>query len=214
MLGHIEGRPSSFWLRVHEGREVLPDHRRHGVAIDVADNHDGHQVGAVPVPVEPDELFALCGLDHRRRANRRSIHVPRSLELHASQLLFGPLAGAQPPAPLGEDDWPLAIDPGRFEGGAAGSLRAPSCGVEGARLSDGTAAYRFIEAVPALASRRCRPQRAEEVGETDPGKRRALELHVLDEVRQAELIFIFEHRLAFTTSRSSTCFAGFPLGRT
>ena len=190
MLGHIEGRPSSFWLRVREGGEVLPDHRRHGVAIDVADNDDGHQVGAVPLPVEPDELVALCGLDHSRRANRRSIHVPRSFELHASHLVFGPLAGAQAPAPLGEDDWSLTIDPGRFEGGAAGKVfEHRQRGVEGTRPvgRHPQRVLRFIEA-------RCRvgiradtePQRAEEVGETSIRKvPRALELHVLDEVRQA-----------------------------
>jgi len=57
--------------------------------------------------------------EHCRIANRRSVGVARSLELHAPHLVRGAFVCAEIAPPFGEDDAALALDRGIFEEGAS-----------------------------------------------------------------------------------------------
>ena len=177
---------------------MLPDHRRHGVAIDVADHDHGHEVGTIPVAIEPHQLLALRGWMIVGIADRRPVHIARSLELHAADLVRGPLAGAQVPPPLGEDDGTLAFDAAGSKGAPpAQSSRMVSARSRAPGTSVGTRSVYCVSSklVAAFASApMLSPSDEEVVDALSREMRGALELHVLDEVRQPSLVVVFKDR--------------------
>jgi hypothetical protein len=199
MLGHVENRPRPLGHRIGERREVPGNHRRDGVPVDVADDHHRHQIRPVPVAIEAHQLVTLRALNHRRIADRRSVRVPRALQLRAPQLVGGPFVGAEIAPPLGEHDRTLALDRGGVEEGAAGPVFE-----DGQRRVEylrtiGRHAQRVLRVVEAGHRVRVRAEaqadRRQEVVDALSGKMaRPLELHVLDEVGEAALIVVFEHR--------------------
>ena len=198
-FGHVEDRPRPLRFRIDERREVLPDHRGDGVPVDVADDDHGHQIGPVPVAIEPHQLFALRRLDHGRDPNRRSVRIARSLQLHAAHLLGGAFAGAEVAAPFGEDDRALRSM-------AAGSKSAPPAQssstvsamsrTPGRSVGHAQRVLRVVETglrVRVLADAQAE-RRQEIVNAPSREMLRSLELHVLDKMRQSALVVVFQDR--------------------
>src|SRR5690606_2455549 len=90
--------------------EVLPDERLDALLLDVTDDDDGHQVRAVPVPIEAGHLIAGAVLDALRQADRLALQVAGDAEQHAVRVRPDPGPDAEPGAPLGEDDAALRLD--------------------------------------------------------------------------------------------------------
>ena len=197
-LRHVEGRPGTFRRR-GQRREAVLDHRRDRLAVDVADDDDGHQIRAIPVAIEAEQLLALRALDDLGLADRGSIGVARSLQLHLPQLVRRPLACAEVHAPFREHDAALPLDRLGIERRGLGPvLEHEHRAVEDARHV-GRHAQQVLRVVVARLRVRIRSdadaERRQELA--DPLLRevpRALEQHVLDEMRQALLVVVFEHR--------------------
>ena len=176
---------------------MLRDHPPHGAAIDVANHDYGHEVGTIPIAIEPHQLLTGGALDDLGSADRRPVHIARAFELDAADLVRGSLVCAQVHPPLGKDDGTLAFDAARVERGAARPvLQDGQRAVEGARHVGWHAerVLRFVEARFRIRVRAdAQSERAEKVVDALSGKMRgALELHVLDEVRQPSLIVVFK----------------------
>ena len=199
VLGHVEGGPWPFGRRRGQRREVLLDHCRDGVAVDVADDDHRHQVGAVPVVIEPQQLFPLRVLDDVGFADGRAIGIARSRKLGADHFVLRPFIGVEMQPPFRQHDASLAIDPALIEGGALRPiLQDEQRAIEDIGLvgRDPQCVLRIV-----VAGRRVRirtdaeTERRQEIDEPlfrkMPG---TLELHVFDEVRQPLLIVVFENR--------------------
>ena len=177
---------------------MLHDHPPDGVAIDVADHDHGHEVRTIPIAIEPQQLLACRALDNLRGADGSPVRIARPFELGAADLVRRALVGAQVSPPLGKDDRTLAFDAGRIEGGGARPvLEDRQRLVEGAwhigRHAEGV--LRFVEARCRIRVRAdAQSERAEKSVDALSGEMRgALELHVLDEVRQPPLVVVFQH---------------------
>ena len=199
MLGHVEGGPRPFGRRRGQRREVLLDHCRHGVAVDVADDDHRHQVGAVPVVIEPHQLFPLRVLDDVGFADGRAIGIARSRELGAEHFVLRPFIGVEMQPPFRQHDAALAIDPALIEGGALRPiLQDEQRAIEdiGPVGRDPQCVLRIVVAGLRVRIRTdAETERRQEIDEPllrkMPG---TLELHVFDEVRQPLLIVVFENR--------------------
>ena len=202
MLGYVEHRPWPLGLGILDRGEVRANHRGDGVLVHVADDNHRHQVRPVPVAIEAHQLLALRLLNHRRIADGRSVRVTGSLQLDFPQFVRGPLVGAQIAPPLGEDDGALALDGGVLEKGAARPVlehgQRPVEGIERARPV-GRHAQQILGLVE--ARHRVRVRADAEADRPEEGfdaltreVTRSLELHVLDEVREATLVIVLQHR--------------------
>ena len=169
------------------------------VAIDVAGDDHRHQVGTIPVTVEAQQRFTRRLLDDLGFADRPTVDVARSLELRAQDLVARPLAGAEVHPPLGEDDGALPIDGVLIEGGGVRPVLEHEQRAIERTGNVGRDAKRVLRLVVTRGgvgvSADAQPERRQESGELLLREvLGALELHVLDEMRQTQLVVVFEHR--------------------
>ena len=199
MVRHGEGRPRLRRHRRRDGAEPLLDQALDHGRVEITDGDDGHQVRAVPVPVELLQPLVRERLERCRRADRAPNRIPRSLEHDRKQLVLEPGRRPAPLAPFLDDDAPLLVD---FAGVERQVVR-PVLEDEQGLLEDLAAVGRHLQDERRVVERRecvqARPElhadRLHERRDLLAGKvLRAVEGHVLDDVRQPELIVLFEHR--------------------
>ena len=90
--------------------EILVDFSLDGIHVDVADNHHGLQVGAIPVVVETGDDGTLESADDLLQADRQTVGILRALQHDGPSGLAQTLLGAQTAAPLLEDDAALVLN--------------------------------------------------------------------------------------------------------
>ncbi len=181
---------------------MLRDQPRDSGAIDVAHDDHGHQVRAIPIAVEPGQRLTLGPLDDLRGADRGPVRIARSFELHAADSVRCALVSAQVHPPLGENDGPLALDAGLVERGTSRPvLEHRQRAVEDVWHIGRHAqrVLRLVEACRRICVRaEAESERAEKIVDALSGEvSGALELHVLDKVRQAPLVVVFQDRAGF-----------------
>ncbi len=132
-------------------------------------------------------------------ADRQPIGVARALEQHRQLLLQRPRVGAEAEPPLLEDDAALLVDLVGFEGDVGGPVAEDE---EGA-IDDRAVVGRNLQQVDRLVEAGVRvdvgaephPRRLQERDDLLLREvARAVERHVLDEVREAALVVVLEHR--------------------
>ena len=174
-------------------REVLGDELLGFGHRDVADHDHGHAIGAIPLLVEREQAFARRLLEHFRQSDRQPLGIARALEDHRQLLVGEARSGAEPAAPLLEDDAAFLLDLGRQQRDAGGEIAQH----EHAAIDIARAIGRNLEHVDRLVERRrgvdVRAEaRADRFEERDQLARLemlgAVERHVLEEVREAALI--------------------------
>ena len=167
--------------------------------VEIADGDDRHHVGAVPVGVELLQPIVIRVADDLRPPDGRPFSVARALQQHGHLRVPYPLAGSEPQPPLFENDAPLLVDLDRVERHVAREVFE-----DGERpIHDRRIAGRDLQLVHRLVEAGVRVHmRAEPHAERLHEARdlllrkmlRAVEGHVLDEMRQPPLVFVFEHR--------------------
>ncbi len=168
--------------------------------VEIADRDDRHQVGPIPVRVELRQPIVLEALEDLLLADRKPLGVARALEQHRQLLVEHARARAAAEAPLLDDDAALLVDLGRIERDVA----APS--PRGSRTLCATHVRlvgRHLQHVDRLVEARVRVDvraepHADRLHEVDDvllrEVLRAVERHVLDEVREPALVVVLEHR--------------------
>ena len=167
--------------------------------VEIADGDDRHQVGSVPVDVELLQPIVIGVLDDLGFADGQPFGVARAFEQDGKLLVLYPLVGSQPEPPFFQDDAPFLVDLRRIEGDVVRPVFEDEQrpvnhrGIVGGNLQfvDG-----FIEARVGIHVRaEPHAERLHEGGDVLSGEvQRAVEAHVLDEVCEPPLIFVFEHR--------------------
>ena len=197
LLGDVERRTRPLADRILQSRETLLDLGHDGVAIDIADDDHRHQVRTVPIAIEAHQGIARDLADDVRVADGTAFRVAGSLELDRTDLVPRPLAGAEVHAPLGQDDGALTVDGVLVEGRAAGPVvqnqqRAVERGGHVGR--DAQRVLRVVVAGLGVGvGAQPKAERGEEITEALAREvLRALEFHVLDEMRDPELVVVFE----------------------
>ena len=167
--------------------------------IEVADGDDGHEIGAIPVRVELLQTVVLEVPDDLGRSDRHARGIPRVLEQDRKLRVQDPRVGAETHPPLLQDDAALLVDLVRVEGHRVRPvLEDQQRPVDDARIVGGNLQLvdRLVEARIGVDVR----------SEAHPGRlekrddfllrevTRAVEAHVLDEVREPALIVLFENR--------------------
>ena len=181
--------------RTEGGRDGVLDRAR----VDVADGDHGLPLRAIPRVV----VGAQPGRRRRSQdvglADGQPVGVPRVVEDDRDLLVADPRAGAEPAAPLLDDDAAFLVDFGRVEVQAAGEVgerRQPAC-------HDVALVGRQVEHVDGLVEARvgvhvrAEPgaealEVADELAGLEVGA--AVERHVLDEVREPLLVVGFLER--------------------
>ncbi len=199
MLGHVEAGALAGRRRRRDPREVRLDQGLDGGLVEVADGDHRHQVGAVPVLVELPQALGREGADAVRRADRQALGVARALEQHRQLGLQETRVGAEAEAPLLQHHAALLVDLVGLESDAAGPVleheerSIDDVGVVGRdlQLEDG-----LVEAGVGVDVRaEAHPGRLQERDDVLLGEvLRPVERHVLDDVGQATLIGVLEHR--------------------
>ncbi len=185
--------------RILQAREVLLDELLGLRRIDVADHDDCHQVGPVPVLVEALERLGLEIAQHVFAADRQAFGVARAVEQARIDLLAHAVGGAFAQARFFEDDAALLVDGVSIEAHAVGPVFQ--------HLEGAGDVLRFVgrnrQDVHGLVERGVGIQVGAEAHADRLQVRhqlvlaeigRAIERHVLDEVRQAALVVVFQDR--------------------
>ena len=199
MVGNVVHRTRARRRRRRDRREVRLDQVLDRGAVEVADRDDGHQIGAVPVLVEARQLIRLERLDDFRLADRQPVRVARALEQDRKQLVGQARARAAPQAPLFHDDAALLVDLDRIERHVVRPVfehqqrAVDRLGLVGRNLQH---VHGLVEARVGVEVRaEAHPERLDE---RDDGLLRevlrAVERHVLDEVREPLLVVVLEDR--------------------
>ena len=198
VIGHVVRRARPRIGRILDGREVLPHERLDRRLVEVADRNHGHQVRAVPVVVE---LLQQCGIELRDVvgvADRQPIRVARAGEQHRKLLVAHPRRGAAAAPPFFGDDLPLLVDDRRIEHHVVRPVLEDQHGL----VHDVRPVGRNLELVDRLVEARERVDARAELHADRLHERddllarivlRAVERHVLDEVREPALAVVLEH---------------------
>ncbi len=175
------------------------DERLDGGRIEVADDNHRHQVGAIPVGVELLQAIVGERANDLWLADRQTLGVARILEQDRQLRVEDPRVGAEAGAPLLEDDATLLVDLGRLERHGVRPVLEDQQGP----IDDGGTVGRNLQLVDRLVEAgvgvdvgaEAHARRLQERDHVLLGKvTRAVEGHVLDEVRQPALVVVFEHR--------------------
>ena len=218
-VGH-GGRRNEAGPRIAPDRkrgEPGPDHGGDRVGVEIADGHDGHEVRTVPVAIEPGEGFVREGLERLLVTDRKPHRIARAGEQDRELLVEHPRFRAQAQAPFLHHHAPLPVDLLRLEGDPGGpvleNVQRPR---EHARRIG-----RDLELVDGLVERRARvemrpeahPQALDEIDQRLLREAlRSVERHVLDEMRQAALVIVLEHRAGIDHEPELGAMLGIPIG--
>ena len=174
---------------------MLLDHR----GVEVAHRDDRHQVRPVPVAVEPRQPLVREGFQYLGRADGQSGRILRARQQYRDLPVLHAGCGAAPAAPFLDDDAPFLVD---FVGLERHVVR-PVLEHQKRPVDDGQVLGGHLQHVDGLveAGKRvhARPEaHADRLHERHDVEFREvfgpIERHVLDEVRQAPLVVVFEHR--------------------
>ena len=197
VLGDVVGDARALGIGVRQAAEAVDDALLDIVLVEIAGRDDGHQVGPVPVAVITphrvvgEALQALFGTD------RQPDRVLRPPEQNRELDLVDAGSGAEPQAPLLDDDPTLLVDLLALERHRTGPVLED---LEGS-IDDDLLVGRDRQHVDGLVEARvgvdmgpeAHPERLQRVDQrlllVALG---AVERHVLDEVRDAELVVILE----------------------
>ncbi len=170
-----------------------------GRGIEVADGDDRHQVGSIPVGVELLQAIVRKRADDLGLADRQALGVARVLEQHGQLHVQHPRAWPEPRAPLLQDDAALLVDLlGIERDGVRPVLQDEERPIDHARVVGGNLQLvdRLVEARVGVDVRTeahaCRLQERDDVLFREVA--RAVEAHVLDEVREPPLVVVLENR--------------------
>ena len=167
--------------------------------VEIADGDHSHQIRPVPISVELLQAVVIDVTDDLRLADRQSIGVARAFEQQRKLRVVDSLAGAKPEAPLLEDDAALLIDLAGLERDVVREVfEDEQRPVDHGRVVGRNLQFvdRFVKAGVGIDVRaEPHAERLHEGAHGVAGKvPRAVERHVLDEVRHAALVFVLEHR--------------------
>ena len=170
--------------------------------VEIAHGDDRHHVGPVPVGIELLQPIVIRVADDLRLPDGRPFGVARVLQQHGHLRVPYPFTGSEPQPPFLENDPALLVDLGRVERHVARKIFK-----DGERpIHNRRIAGRDLQLVHSLVEAgvrvhvRAEPhaQRLHEAGDLLLRKMpRAVEGHVLDEMREPPLIFVFEYRTRF-----------------
>src|SRR5712691_1180753 len=175
------------------------DHRLDRRRVEVADGNHRHQVGAVPIRVELSQSSGADVLNDLRAPDRRAVRIARAFQQYGHLRIAQARLGAQTEPPFFEDDAALLLD----LGGVKRNVVSPVFHDQQRPINDGAAVGRDLELIDRLVEARTgihmraepHPERLDERGDVLPGKMpRTIEAHMLDEMRQAPLVIVLEHR--------------------
>ncbi len=200
MIGHrgVLARPRRLGAR--NGGEPLLDRRLHLRWIEIADGDDRHEVGAIPVAIELHGETVREALEVFLRPDRHAQGVLRPLQHHGELAVLHARGRVASGAPLLDDDAAFLLHFGRVERRRA--ARPVLQDVE-RRVHQSRRVRRNREHVDGFIERRVRVQvRAEShahalevVHDVLLGEPfRAVEHHVLDEMREPPLGVVLENR--------------------
>ena len=193
-------RPRSRRRRRRDRREVRDDHRLDRRRVEVADGDHRHQVRAIPVRVELLQPRRADVLDDLRPSDRRAVGIAGALQQHRHLRVAHARLGAEAEPPFLEDDAALLLDLGRLERHVVRPvLHDQQRAIDrrrGCRSESGADRPSRRSSVCALT---CAPNRIPSAwmnaGDVLPREvQRAVERHVLDEMRQPALVIVLEHR--------------------
>ena len=102
--------------------EMLLDERFDAGPVEIAHGDDGHQVGAVPGPIEPLQGFGGEALDDLLLADGHALGVPRAAEENGELPVAHARVRALAQAPLLDDDAPFLVNGRGVEGHAVGPV--------------------------------------------------------------------------------------------
>ena len=199
VVGHLRVLAHARLARRGDAREALANRGLHRLRVEVADGDDGHQVGAVPVAIEGTCQGVGEALEVLARADRKARGVLRALEEHGELLVEQPHLRAASGAPLLDHHAALLADLGRVER----QTRRPVLQDVERGVDDRGGVGGDPQHVHRLVERRVRVEiraelHADALEEVDEARlreaARAVERHVLDEVRHAELPVALEDR--------------------
>ena len=166
-----------------------------GRILEVADGDDRHQVRAVPVLVESHHHVARRLLQRVDEPDRIAIRVARALQQHRQLLVEEPLLRATIPAPLLDHDAALLVELLGVERHVAGPVVQDVEALRDERLVVGRHRQLVGRGVELRGRVEIRAEahadRLEVVHDRGLGEPlRAVEAHVLDEVREAALVVV------------------------
>ena len=177
------------------GSDQVLDHR----LVDVADDDHTHQIRAIPILVELAQPIGIRIANDVRRADRQPVRIARPFQQQRELLVGDPLLGAEPLTPFLEDDAALLLDLRRVER----DVVRPVLERQERAIDDRRILSRDLQLVDRLVEARVRvdvraeahAERLHEVDDVEPREvERAVERHVLDEVRETALVLFLEHR--------------------
>ena len=190
--------PQTRVCRARDRAEVAADQRFDLRSVEVADRDDSHEIGAIPIVVETPQRSRRIRLESFLVTDRNPLAVLGSGEQHREPLVLHAVLSALPQAPLFDDDRPLFLDLGGFEGEVVGPLGEDleslvhDCG---AVRRDREHVNRFVKAGERVDVRAVtHADRFQVAGylisreSLRPAKR-----HVLEHVRESALIIVLEH---------------------
>ena len=166
--------------------------------VEITDGDDGHQIGPVPICVELLHPLVADVLNNVGAADGLPLRIARALEQDGELRILYALAGAQPEPPFFQDDAPLLVDLDRIEGHVAREVfedEQRPVDHRGVARGDLQFVHRFVEAGVCVDVRtETHPERLHEAADVLSWKvPRAVEGHVLHEVREPALVVILEH---------------------
>ena len=189
----------SLGLWVLQLRKIGLDQRLGVGRLKVTDHHHGHQVGAIPVFVKALHGLELETLECLLGANRQALGVLGTAEYLGEQDLVHAVLGALAQAQFFQHDAALSVDIGVRQTDAASPIgqheKALFHGLAlvGRQRQDVDGLVEAgvgIQIGAKLQSNRLQVRDQLVLLEV----RRAIEGHVLDKVRQAALVIVFQHR--------------------
>jgi len=198
LVRNLVDRPRPRGPGRRDRSELLLDQRLDRRLVEVADGDDRHLVRAVPVLVEAPQRVVRERLEALLGADGQPLGVTRSLQQDRELLVAHPGARAASLPPLLDDDAALLVDLGRREGQVVRPVfQDQERFLEQLRLVGGNLqhVHGLVEARVGVDARAgAHPDRFHELDHRRSREvRGAVECHVLDEVREPELVLVLEH---------------------
>ena len=178
--------------------ERRTDQRLELLRVGITDRHHGHQIGTIPVAPKALERRRVGLLQNLRLADGQPLRVARAAEDHRELLVAQPFASTQSIPPLRQHHATLGHHLGGVEQNAGGHIAQEAKAlVENARAvgRNGQDVHRFVEARKRIqVGAKAHADRLEILHDVILREGlRAVERHVLNEVREPALIVVFQN---------------------